>query len=336
MRLGRRRLAARAALRPAQAGRTSRADDPGGALGRRPPARRARATRRGAHRGRPGLGPLAPATCRPWRPPCPRTAYRVDAHRLCAHTLGNPRHLLALLAESPPDRWRGWEPVLPAPRVFSRTIVRRLAPCSADARLLVEAVAALGDDAPLATAAALADVDEPLEALEERATPPDCSPCPRARTALRAWRSPQPACAGGGLRAVDAPSERSRLHREAARLVDDDSRWRSTIALRPRPSFPTTRWRLSCSAPPTRRPAWWGEWAEAAWALLKVGRLSAHREQSRAHCVAGGRPAGRCRGGVTSVPASGGRPGGGGGGGLVALLCRPLRRTACCTARGRS
>ena len=55
--LGRRRLAARAALRAAQAGRTPRADDPGGAVGRRPPARRARAARRGAHRGHPGGRP---------------------------------------------------------------------------------------------------------------------------------------------------------------------------------------------------------------------------------------------------------------------------------------
>ena len=37
------------------------------------------------------------------------------AHRLCAHTLGNPRHVLALLMETPADRWQGWEPVLPAP-----------------------------------------------------------------------------------------------------------------------------------------------------------------------------------------------------------------------------
>ena len=126
----------------------------------------------------------------------------LTAHRLCAHTLGNPRHLLALLAETPPDRWRGWEPVLPAPRIFSRTVVRRLAACSGDARLLVEAVAALGDDAALATAAALAEVDEPLEALEEA-----CSagllavsgPAPPGDLAF-----PAPARAGGGLRAVDA------------------------------------------------------------------------------------------------------------------------------------
>ena len=75
--LGRRRLAARTALRPAQAGRTPRADDPGGAVGRQPPARRARAARRGAHRDRPGAwARWHRATSRPWRPPSADRASR--------------------------------------------------------------------------------------------------------------------------------------------------------------------------------------------------------------------------------------------------------------------
>ena len=81
----------------------------------------------------------------------------LTAHRLCAHTLGNPRHVLALLAETPLDRWRGWDPVLPAPRVYSRTVGRRLAACGDRARRLVEAAAVVGDGATLATAAALAE-----------------------------------------------------------------------------------------------------------------------------------------------------------------------------------
>ena len=196
----------------------------------------------------------------------------LTAHRLCAHTLGNPRHLLALLAETPPDRWRGWEPVLPAPRIFSRTIVRRLAACSGDARLLVEAVAALGDDAALATAAALAEVDEPLEALEEAcsagllavsgpAPPGDLAfPHPLVRAAVY-----------GQL----TPARRSRLHREAARLVDDDQaalHHRAAAAQLPDDALAAE---LQCCSDRARMV---GEWAEAAWALLESGRLSAHRE----------------------------------------------------------
>ena len=196
----------------------------------------------------------------------------LTAHRLCAHTLGNPRHLLALFAETPPDRWRGWEPVLPAPRVFSRTIGRRLAACSADARLLVEAVATLGDDTALATAAALAEVDEPLDALEEAcsagllavpgpAPPGDVTfPAPLVRAAVY-----------GQL----TPGRRARLHREAARLVDDEQaalHHRAAAAQLPDDALAAD---LQCSSDRARMV---GDWAEAAWALLESGRLSAHRK----------------------------------------------------------
>ena len=197
----------------------------------------------------------------------------LTAHRLCAHTLGNPRHLLALLAETPPDRWRGWEPVLPAPRMFSRTVVRRLAACGDEARLLVEAVAALGDDAALATAAALADVDEPLEALEEA-----CS------AGLLAVSGPAPPCdlafphplVRAAVYGQLTPGRRSRLHREAARLVDDAQvalHHRAAAAQLPDDALAAE---LQCSSDRARMV---GEWAEAAWALLESGRLSAHREQ---------------------------------------------------------
>ena len=88
------------------------------------------------------------------------------AYRMCAHTLGNPRHLVALLAELPVEAWSR-EMVLPAPRLFSRSVVRTLDSCADAARRLVEAVAVLGEHADLSTAAAIADVDEPLVALEE-------------------------------------------------------------------------------------------------------------------------------------------------------------------------
>ena len=125
----------------------------------------------------------------------------LTAHRLCAHTLGNPRHVLALLAETPPDRWLGWEPVLPAPRVYSRTIGRRLAACSDRARRLVEAAAVVGDGSTLAAAAALAEVDEPLTEVEEACAAGllDASECSPGR---EPGVHPSPR-AGGGLRAAD-------------------------------------------------------------------------------------------------------------------------------------
>jgi len=88
------------------------------------------------------------------------------AYRMCAHTLGNPRHLLALLAELPVDAWSR-DTVLPAPRLFSHSIGRTLGSCADATRRLVEAASVLGEHADLATAAAIADVGEPLVAMEE-------------------------------------------------------------------------------------------------------------------------------------------------------------------------
>ena len=193
--LGRRRLAARAALRPAQASRTPRVDDPGGAV-RTTAACRPDSS--GSPRDTPGpacsVGPLAPGDVAALATAVSGSRVPgLTAHRLCAHTLGNPRHLLALLAETPPDRWRGWEPVLPAPRMFSRTIVRRLAACSDGARLLVEAVAALGDGAQRWPRRPRWPRWTSRSRPWRRPAPPDCSPCPGPHRPAT-WRSRTRSC----------------------------------------------------------------------------------------------------------------------------------------------
>jgi predicted ATPase len=90
-----------------------------------------------------------------------------SATRLQAHTQGNPLFVRALLTELPAERWRTWEPMLPAPRAFAIQVQRRLEACSLATRRLVEAASALGASVPLATAAALAGVEDPLPALDE-------------------------------------------------------------------------------------------------------------------------------------------------------------------------
>ncbi len=160
------------------------------------------------------VGPLTPADVQALAATV--TGTRISgliAHRLCAHTLGNARHVLALLAETPADRWRGWEPVLPAPRVFSRTIGRRLAACSDRARRFVEAAAVVGDGATMAAAAALAEVDGSLErggggvrrrtarrVRVRHAREPGVRPSPRAGGGVRAadTGAAAPAASGGG------------------------------------------------------------------------------------------------------------------------------------------
>jgi len=146
------------------------------------------------------------------------------AYRLCAHTVGNPGHLLALLAELPVEAWSR-EMVLPAPRLFSRSVGRTLSSCTDAARRLVEAVSVLGEHARLSTAAAIADVDEPLVALEEACDSGLLlSPQPDA-----AWHLtfPDPlvrAAVYGQL----GSARRARLHLAAAELVDDTAAHRTT------------------------------------------------------------------------------------------------------------
>ena len=197
----------------------------------------------------------------------------MTAHRLCAHTLGNPRHVLALLAETPPDRWRGWDLVLPAPRVYGRTIGRRLAACSDRARRLVEAAAVVGDGATLAVAAALAEVDEPLTELEEAcgAGLLDASEC-RPAGSLAFAHPLVRAAVYGQL----TPARRLRLHREAALLVGDERAALHHRAEATQPPDDALAAELQCFSDRVKAG---GEWTEAAWALLESGRLSGRRAQ---------------------------------------------------------
>ena len=220
------------------------------------------------------VGPLAPVDVQALSAAVTGTQLPgLTAHRLCAHTLGNPRHILALLAEAPSDSWGTGDHVLPAPRVYSRTIGRRLAACSDGARRLVEAAAVVGDGATLATVAALADVLDPLTALEEACAAGlldtlECSPAlslgfahPLARAAIY-----------GQLTAV----RRLRLHREAAQLVDDERAALHHRVSAARPPDEALAAELQRFSDRVRTVA---DWAEAAWALLESGRLSGRGPQ---------------------------------------------------------
>ena len=110
-------------------------------------------------------------------------------HRLQAHAGGNPLYSGALLDELPADAWHRQDN-LPAPRSFAAIVKRRAAACSPDAARLLEGVAILGPHGQLATAAELADVEAPLDALEEAAPPGCCAStiraaCPRPRSRTR-------------------------------------------------------------------------------------------------------------------------------------------------------
>lgn len=90
----------------------------------------------------------------------------VAAERLREHTAGNPLHVGTLLRELPVEALDGAGP-LPAPRSYATLVLARLAACGDDAQRLVAALAVLGARAPLATAAAVAGLEDPLAALDE-------------------------------------------------------------------------------------------------------------------------------------------------------------------------
>ena len=87
--------------------------------------------------------------------------------RLLDHTDGNPLHVKALLEQVPPARLMSTAFPLPAPLGYARLIEQRLADCTAEAQALASAASVLGMSCPLHRAARLAELKDPLPALEE-------------------------------------------------------------------------------------------------------------------------------------------------------------------------
>ncbi|MDD7931235.1 AAA family ATPase [Actinomycetospora straminea] len=89
------------------------------------------------------------------------------ADRLWRHTRGHPLHARTLIEELPPEVLAGTADVLPAPRSLPSVLLVRLARAAPATASLVVATAVLGESAPLALAAAVADLDDPSDALDE-------------------------------------------------------------------------------------------------------------------------------------------------------------------------
>jgi DNA-binding CsgD family transcriptional regulator/tetratricopeptide (TPR) repeat protein len=220
------------------------------------------------------VGPMSPAEVKALAEELGVTEFPAPAaDRLCAHTLGNPRHVTAMLAETPIDRWRTWEPRLPAPRMFSRIVSRRLAICGDDARRLIEATAVLGEGAELTTTSALAGLKSPLAALEEACLTGLLQACEPTSAQQPGLAHPMVQAAVYGQL---SPTRRAQLHVAAARLVDDE--W---AALRHRASAtqaPDAALAAELTAFAARLRDT-GAHLEAACALMEGSRLSTDREQ---------------------------------------------------------
>jgi DNA-binding CsgD family transcriptional regulator len=141
----------------------------------------------------------------------------VLSNRLWTHTSGNPLFLQAILREHTLEEVRTVEE-LPAPRDLVRTFAARLARLDADGASLLRAVVTLGDRwTSSLTAGALADLDDPTDAVERL--------CLQGLLVSRGRKDRSQIRAASGVIAAavaDAipPAERRALHRRAAALVD--------------------------------------------------------------------------------------------------------------------
>jgi ATP/maltotriose-dependent transcriptional regulator MalT len=198
------------------------------------------------------------------------------ARQLHTHTEGNPLYITTLLSEMPEERWRTWEPVLPAPGAFAMRVVSRLDACSPGARRLVEAAAVLGGTVSLSAAAVLADVREPVEALDEAV---DLNLLQvQEDFAIRDVAFSHPLVQAAVYEQL-GPARRVQLHSVAAGLVEDEASALRHRVMAVTPPDPELVADLDAFA---RREAAAGAWAGAAWALVEASRLSpdrAHREQ---------------------------------------------------------
>jgi hypothetical protein len=89
------------------------------------------------------------------------------AERLRAHTLGNPLYARELLEQLPVNAFEATDSPLPAPRSFAELPLKRLRDCAQEVQDLVAAVSVLSTSCVPNQAAALAQIGNPLPALEQ-------------------------------------------------------------------------------------------------------------------------------------------------------------------------
>lgn len=197
------------------------------------------------------------------------------AERLQAHTGGNPLYLRSLFDEVPPATWRSWEPALPAPRAFAAQVHRRLRGSSDESRRLVEAASALGTRADLQTAAALAEISDPLPALD--AATDSGLLLIRDQQGIVQVAFPHPLVHAAVYEQLPA-ARRAELHRAAAAVLEGENigealHHRVLAAVAPDPELVAE---LGAFA---RAETARGAWASAASALVTASRLCSSRAE---------------------------------------------------------
>ena len=149
---------------------------------------------------------------------------------LTRHTRGNPRDVLALLDELPASVWSRPDSALPAPAHIVAEVRGQIERCGPSSRALVEALAILGDDESLDAAVHLAELDDPLGAIDGAAAAGLLAAPPEYQPRLR---NPLTRAAVVDLMGVRAASA---AHRRAADIINDPvRRLRHRVAATPLP-----------------------------------------------------------------------------------------------------
>jgi DNA-binding CsgD family transcriptional regulator len=234
---------------------------------------------RGIHLTLPGLhvGELADLA-RGWEVNLSSAA----AERMWAHTGGNPLHATALLDELDPAQLEQADEIpLPAPRSYGQLVLSRLAQCPLSTERLVAAAAVAGPSCPLALAAQIGGVEDPLRALD-----------PAAATGLITARRDGAHLMISFVHALIraaiyhdlSPHRLASLHQRAAQLVDDP---RAALRHRARAAHDPSVFAADAERF-ARQEVTRGDWGSAADAFAHAAQLSAdpaRRETSLLHAI---------------------------------------------------
>ncbi len=229
------------------------------------------------------------------------TMHPTMALRLTSHTGGHPGDVVALLDELPTETWNQPDVELPAPRRRIDDAAARLERCSIGAQVLVYAVAILDSDETVSSAVTLADISDPLPAIDDAVAaglldrPIDAA---SGVTTLR-LRGALMRAAVLGTRGVD---DAARAHRRAAAIVTDPVRRLHHRVAATAVEDPELADELDALAEARGTE---GAWAQAATLLRHAARLSSDpllREERLTRAVDALLAAGDCVRATSLVP----------------------------------
>ncbi|WP_033821478.1 AAA family ATPase, partial [Kitasatospora sp. MBT63] len=192
------------------------------------------------------------------------------AERLRAHTGGHPLYVRSLLTQVPADDLTDPQSTLPVPESLAATVRQILAGLDESSRGLVEALAVLDTQVPLAVAAEVAGIADAATALGAALASGLVEWWPEAATTLLQLRHNLQRDA---VYETITPPRRRHLHASAARLVDVNASWAHRVAATDR-SDAALADELQTEA---ERQAAAGQGARAATFLLWAADLSESR-----------------------------------------------------------